>query len=182
MSTPPAHGGMVLWFTGLSGSGKSTLARAVLQTLQTRHPELRTELLDADQVRARLSRGLGFSREDREENVRRLGFVASLLSRHGVIVLAASMSPYREGREEVRREAGSFLEVFVDAPLPVCEARDPVGLYRRFRAGEIRDISGLDAPYEAPLAPEVHCRTAEESLESCTARVLSAVEDRLRRG
>ena len=170
---------MVLWFTGLSGAGKSTLARGVLEALDAMEGALRTELLDADQVRIHLSRGLGFSREDREENVRRLGYVASLLSGHGVIVLVAAMSPFRAGREEARKRAGAFVEVFVDAPLPVCEQRDPVGLYRRFRAGDICNVSGLDAPYEAPDAPEVHCMTSQEDLATCVERVMQAVRKQL---
>ena len=171
--------GMILWFTGLSGAGKSTLARGVFAALQRLDGTLALELLDADQVRPHLSRGLGFSREDREENVRRLGYVASLLSRHGVIVLVAAMSPYRAGRDEARRRVPTFVEVFVDAPLPVCEARDPVGLYRRFHAGEIREVSGLDEPYERPEAPEVHCLTAQDALSHCVAQVVHAVQSRL---
>ncbi len=176
----PSQGGVV-WFTGLSGAGKSTLARAVLASLGRLDPTLPTELLDADQVRAYLSSGLGFSRQDREENVRRLGYVASLLSRHGVLVLVAAISPYRDGRRALRQQIHPFLEVFVDAPLAVCEQRDPIGLYRRFRAGEIRNLSGLDSPYEAPEAPDVHCRTAQEPLDVCVDRVVEAVRSRLDR-
>lgn len=160
----------LVWFTGLSGSGKSTLSRTVLAELLARG--VRAELLDADQTRARLSAGLGFSRQDREENVRRLGFVANLLARHGVVTLVAAMSPYRAGRRQVRAESGCFVEVFVDAPIGVCEQRDPVGLYRRFRAGQIHSLNGLDEPYETPEAPEVHCRTSLEAIEECTAQVM----------
>lgn len=174
----PTHKGMIVWFTGLSGAGKSTLARGVHDALRALHPSLPLELLDSDKVRVHLARGLGFSREDREENIRRLGYVSTLLSRHGVIVLAAAISPYRAGRDEIR-QSGSFLEVFADAPLAVCQERDPVGLYRRFNAGEIQNLSGLDAPYEPPLQPEVHCRTATESLEVSVARVVDAIQLRL---
>ena len=166
--------GPLVWFTGLSGSGKSTLAAAVLWRLQAEGACV--ELLDADQVRRQLSGGLGFTRADREENVRRIAFVAGLLTRHGVLTLVAAISPYRAGRREARESAaGGFLEVFVDAPLTVCEQRDPVGLYRRFRSGEVRHLSGLDEPYEAPEAPEVHCRTARESLEQCADRVMAGL-------
>ena len=167
--------GTVIWFTGLSGAGKSTLARGLLEHLRLTLPELRVELLDADQVRTHLSRDLGFSRADREENVRRLGYVAGLLSRHGVVVLVAAMSPYREGRNAVRHSVGHFVEVFVDAPLPTCEARDPTGIYGRFRRGEIQDVSGLDTPYEPPAAPEVHCRTAGSSPAVCIEQILRAL-------
>jgi adenylylsulfate kinase len=154
----------LVWFTGLSGSGKSTLSRAVLAGLLAQG--VRAELLDADQTRARLSAGLGFSRQDREENVRRLGFVANLLAKHGVVTLVAAMSPYREGRRPVR------VEVFVDAPIGVCEQRDPVGLYRRFRAGLIHSLNGLDEPYEIPESPEIHCRTSLDSIDGSTAQVM----------
>ncbi len=172
--------GLLVWFTGLSGSGKSTLAAALLEALKERG--VQAELLDADRVRPYLSGGLGFSREGREENVRRLAFVAGLLTRHGVVTLVAAMSPYRAGREQVRGDAALFMEVFVDAPLAVCEARDPVGLYRRFRSGTVRNVSGLDEAYEAPERPEVHCRTGEESLEESLGKVLEAVLTRVGAG
>ncbi|ADW67867.1 adenylyl-sulfate kinase [Granulicella tundricola] len=165
---------MLIWLTGLSGSGKSTLARQVFETLAA--AGCRVELLDADEVRAQLSSGLGFSKSDREENVRRLGYVGGLLRAHGVIVLVAAMSPYRAGRDEIRKTAPSaFVEVFVDAPLAICEERDPIGLYRRFRAGEVHNLSGLDAPYEPPLNPEVHCHTAQQTIEESVADILKTV-------
>lgn len=179
MAKPPesafgkAEKGLTVWFTGLSGAGKSTLAREVCRELAARG--LRTELLDADDVRKHLSRGLGFSPEDRNENVRRLGYVAQLLTRHGVITLVAAMSPDRSVRDEIRQQTGSFVEVFVDAPVEICERRDPIGLYRRFRSGEIYNVSGLDDPYEPPLRPEVHCLAALESVEESVAKVSSTV-------
>ena len=164
----------MVWFTGLSGSGKSTLASRVHAELLMRG--VAVELLDADQVRPHLSSGLGFTRAGREENVRRLGYVAGLLQRHGVLVLVAAMSPYRAGRETIRQQlAGEFLEVFVDAPVETCERRDPLGLYRRFRAGEIEHVSGLDEVYEAPGQPEVHCRTDRETIDESAGKILAAI-------
>ena len=160
----------LVWFTGFSGAGKSTLACAVLRQLQARG--VAAELLDADEVRKSLSAGLGYTRQDREENVHRLGFMAGLLTRHGVVTLVAAMSPYLAGRNAVRMRAGCFVEVFVDAPLALCEERDPVGLYRKFRRGQVRHVSGLDEPYEPPPHPEVHCRTGEDSLAVSTAQVM----------
>ena len=170
--------GITVWFTGLSGSGKSTLATGVFAELERRG--IPAELLDADRTRRHLAPDLGFSPADRAENVRRLGFVAGLLSRHGVVTLVAAISPFRDGRDRLRATLPEWMEVFVDAPLALCERRDPLGLYRRFRAGEIAGISGLDAPYEPPLTPDVHCRTADESPEQSIARVLAALELRLR--
>jgi adenylylsulfate kinase len=122
-------------------------------------------------VRTNLTKGLGFSKEDRDENIRRIGFVSNLLTRHGVIVLVSAISPYREIREEVRGKIGSFVEVFVNAPLNVCEARDVKGLYKRARAGEIKSFTGIDDPYEPPFNPEVECRTDLETLEESVAKV-----------
>ena len=137
------------------------------------------EVLDGDQVRRELTRGLDFSREDRDENIRRIGFVAHLLARNGVIVLVAAISPYESTRREVRERIGSFLEVYVNAPLEECERRDPKGLYARARAGSIPCFTGVSDPYEPPPAPEVECRTDLWSLEECTARVLQALRSHL---
>jgi bifunctional enzyme CysN/CysC len=177
---PPAppkglpHRGLTVWFTGLSASGKTTLCRAVYERLAARG--CRLELLDGDTVRKHLSKGLGFSREDRNENIRRIGFVAGLLTRNGVIALAAAISPYRAVRDEVRDSIGDFVEVYVNAPLEVCESRDPKGLYRQARAGQLPAFTGIDDPYEPPLKPEVECRTDRESLEECIAKVLAAID------
>jgi bifunctional enzyme CysN/CysC len=173
------HRGLTVWFTGLSASGKTTLCRAVYERLAARG--CRLELLDGDTVRKHLSKGLGFSREDRNENIRRIGFVAGLLTRNGVIALAAAISPYRAVRDEVRASIGGFIEVYVNAPLEVCEARDPKGLYRQARAGELPAFTGIDDPYEPPLDPEVECRTDRETLEDCTAKVLAAIDRALER-
>jgi bifunctional enzyme CysN/CysC len=168
------HRGLTVWFTGLSASGKTTLCRAVHERLAARG--CRLELLDGDTVRKHLSKGLGFSREDRNENIRRIGFVAGLLTRNGVIALAAAISPYRAVRDEVRASIGDFVEVYVNAPLEVCESRDPKGLYRQARAGQLPAFTGIDDPYEPPLKPEVECRTDREPLEECIAKVLGAID------
>ncbi len=173
------HRGLTVWFTGLSASGKTTLCRAVYERLAARG--CRLELLDGDTVRKHLSKGLGFSREDRDENIRRIGFVAGLLTRNGVIALAAAISPYRAARDEVRASIGDFVEVYVNAPLEVCEARDPKGLYRKARAGQLPAFTGIDDPYEPPPRPEVECRTDKESLEECIAKVLAAIDRALER-
>ena len=166
--------GTILWFTGLSGAGKTTLCRSVAQALA--EVQVSTVVLDGDEVRARLSPELGFTRADREENVRRIAALASEHARGGATVLVAAIAPYRALREQIRAASpGPFFEVFVDAPLEVCEARDPKGLYRRARAGAIQRVTGIDDVYEAPLAPEVHCRTGEESVEQSCAKVMQAL-------
>lgn len=150
------HRGVVLWFTGLSGSGKSTVAGALEQALHAQG--VATYLLDGDNVRHGLCRDLGFSDDDRRENIRRVGEVARLMVDAGLVVLSAFISPHRAERQMVRELAGEgrFLEIFVDTPLSVCEARDPKGLYRKARAGELRNFTGIDSAYEAPQAPELH--------------------------
>jgi bifunctional enzyme CysN/CysC len=171
---PAVHSGLTVWFTGLSGAGKSTLCEAVRDRLAARG--YRTDVLDGDVVRKHLSKGLGFSREDRDENIRRIGFVAGLLMRNGVIVLVAAISPYRSVREEVRASLGDFVEVYVNASLEVCETRDPKGLYRRARAGEMHGLTGVDDPYEPPVRPDVECRTDRESVEESVEKVIQAIE------
>ena len=174
---PPAGGsapGMVLWFTGLSSAGKSSISRAVYEKLWAKG--YRVELLDGDVVRRGLSKDLGFSREDRDENIRRIGFTAELLARNGVIVLVAAISPYRQTRAEVRARIANFIEVYVNAPIEVVEARDLKGIYRRARAGEIRGVTGIDDPYEPPLAPELECCTDHEALAESVEKVMEAFE------
>jgi adenylylsulfate kinase len=166
--------GVTIWFTGLSGAGKTTISSAVETKL--RSAGLPVEVLDGDIVRENLTKGLGFSKEDRDENIRRIGFVAHLLTRHGVIVLVSAISPYREIREEVRGKIGDFMEIFVNAPLTVCEGRDVKGLYKRARAGEIKGFTGIDDPYEPPAKPEVECRTDLEELEESVAKVFAKLE------
>lgn len=161
--------GVTLWFTGLSGAGKTTITQALEKKL--REGGYGIEVLDGDVVRTNLTKGLGFSKADRDENIRRIGFVSHLLTRHGVIVLVSAISPYRDIREEVRQKIGDFVEIFVNAPLAVCEGRDVKGLYQKARQGEIKGFTGIDDPYEEPLNPEVECRTDLESLEESVAKV-----------
>ena len=163
--------GVTLWFTGLSGAGKTTISQAVEKEL--RLLDYKVESLDGDVVRQNLTKGLGFSREDRDENIRRIGFVANLLTRNQVIVLVSAISPYREIRSEVRDRIGDFIEVYVNAPLEVCEARDVKGLYKKARSGMIKNFTGIDDPYEPPINPEVECKTDSETLEQSVAKVLT---------
>jgi adenylylsulfate kinase len=168
--------GATVWFTGIPSSGKSTIAREVYQRLLDRGCPV--ELLDGAEVRESLSRGLGFEREDREEHIRRIGYVAKLLSRNGVIAICAAVSPYRASRAEVRRNTTNFIEVYVECPVEVAEARDTEGLYARARRGEVEDFTGVNAPYEEPEAPEVHIRSALESVEEGVAKVMRVLEAR----
>ena len=168
----------VLWLTGLSGSGKSTLANRIEQRLlaEGRH----TYILDGDNVRHGLNKDLGFSEADRVENIRRVAEVAKLMADAGLIVLVAFISPFRADRELARSlmEPGEFIEVFVDAPLAVAEARDPKGLYRKARAGELKNFTGIDSPYEPPLQPEVHIDTTCTSPDAAADRIVRLIEQR----
>ena len=166
--------GVTVWFTGLSGAGKTTISRAVEAALRSRDYSI--EILDGDVVRENLTKDLGFSKEDRDNNIRRIGFVAHLLSRNGVIVLVSAISPYREMRDEMKKRIGDFIEVYVNAPLAICEERDVKGLYKKARAGQIQHFTGIDDPYEAPLQPDVECRTDMESVEESVAKVLHKLE------
>ena len=167
--------GFTLWFTGLSGAGKTTLARLVESELRDRGH--RVEVLDGDVVRTNLSKGLGFSKEDRDTNIRRIGFVCNLLARNDVVAIAAAISPYREIRAEVRRDVGSFVEVFVKCPVGVLAERDVKGLYKKALAGEIKHFTGVDDPYEDPLAPEVMVETDRETPQQSAARILRRLEE-----
>ena len=168
------HQGVTLWFTGLSGSGKTTIAKAVAHELRVRDCKL--EMLDGDIVRTNLSKGLSFSKEDRDINVRRIGFVANLLSRNGVVAITAAISPYRAIRGEIREMTANFMEVYVNAPLEICESRDVKGLYAKARSGELKHFTGIDDPYEEPLNPEVVCYTAQESIEESVIKVITELE------
>jgi adenylyl-sulfate kinase len=163
-----------LWFTGLSGSGKSTIAMTVAEDLRRRGH--RVEILDGDEVRENLSKGLGFSKEDRDINIRRIGFVARLLARNGVVAITAAISPYRAIRDEIRGQIDHFVEVHVDTPIEVCEERDVKGLYAKARAGEIKEFTGVSDPYEAPLSPEVRVETANRTVAESAADVLKYLE------
>jgi adenylylsulfate kinase len=164
---------VVLWFTGLSGSGKSTIANAVESKLLTlnRH----SYLLDGDNVRHGLNKDLGFSDVDRVENIRRIGEVAKLFVDSGTIVLTAFISPFISDREQARQllSPGQFLEVFIDTPLLVCEKRDPKGLYKKAREGEIKHFTGIDSIYEAPINPDIHIKTEGQSIEQCADLIVS---------
>ena len=166
--------GLTVWFTGLSSSGKTTISQAVREKLlQAGH---KVEWLDGDAVRQHISKGLGYSKEDRDENIRRIGFVAELLTRNGVIVLVSAISPYRAVRDEMRVRIGNFLEVYVEAPLEVCQQRDINGIYRRALSGEIQHVTGMDDPYEPPLSPDVVCHTGRETRDESVAKVMDRVE------
>jgi adenylylsulfate kinase len=167
--------GFCLWFTGLSGAGKSTIAALVVQELR-RHGQ-RVELLDGDEVRENLSKGLGYSKADRDTNIRRIGWVAALLARNGVIAVTAAISPYRDVRDAIRADIRHFVEVFVDTPLDVCEQRDVKGLYSKARAGELGEFTGVSDPYEPPLAPEVQVVTHDRDAAASGAQVLSYLEE-----
>jgi adenylylsulfate kinase len=172
--------GFVLWFTGLSGSGKSTLTETIAPELRARG--LRVEVLDGDTVRTNLSKGLGFSREDRDTNILRIGFVANLLARNGVAVITAAISPYRATRDAnrvlVEEDGSPFIEVYAAASLEECEARDVKGLYAEARAGKRPGFTGVDDPYEPPLRPEIVVPTGSEPVEASVARVVTYLEQR----
>lgn len=169
-----ADRGAVIWLTGLPSAGKSTIASALAPALRARGE--RVEVLDGDVVRENLSKGLGFSKEDRDINIRRIGFVAELLARNGVKVVTAAISPYRAIRDEVRALAGDhFLEVYVATPLEVCESRDVKGLYARARGGQLSGLTGVDDPYEPPLHPEVEIATQDQTVEESAARIIDAL-------
>ena len=168
--------GFTLWFTGLSGAGKTTIAEIVEHELRERFGQV--EVLDGDIVRTNLSKGLGFSREDRDTNILRIGFVADLLTRNGVGVIVSAISPFKEARDQVRRSIGEgFIEVYVDAPLEVCAERDVKGLYEKAFSGEIGQFTGVSDPYEPPAAPELHIKTDEEEPNESARRVILRLEE-----
>ena len=166
--------GFALWFTGLSGSGKTTLARRVERILRDRG--LKVEVLDGDIVRTNLSKGLGFSKEDRDTNIKRIGFVCKLLSRNGVVAIGSAISPYREIRDFVRRDIGRFVEVYCRCPLDILIKRDVKGLYKKALEGEIDNFTGVSDPYEEPLNPEVIADTDNETSEESVAKIIAKLE------
>ena len=170
------HKGFTLWFTGMSGAGKSTISERVYARLKDAGAKV--ELLDGDVVRTHLSKGLGFSKEDRDTNIRRIGFVCELLSRNGVIALVAAISPYRAVREEVRSRIGNFVEVYVHCPIEVLADRDVKGLYKKALAGEIPSFTGVSDPYEPPADPEVTVDSSNESVEDSVEKVWNALRER----
>lgn len=172
-----SNNGFILWFTGLSGSGKSTLAEFLTPTLVERGVKI--EVLDGDVVRTNLSKGLGFSKEDRDTNIRRIGFVANLLARNGCGAITAAISPYSAIRDECRAMCeGRFVEVYVEAPLEVVEERDTKGLYKKARAGEIKNFTGIDSPYERPKNPEIHLKMEGVEAEDAADQIIAWLEAR----
>jgi len=169
------YSGFTVWFTGLSGAGKSTISEVLVREFQRRG--IKHEVLDGDVVRTHLSKGLGFSKEDRDINIRRIGFVCHILTRNDVVAVAAAISPYRAIRDEIRQTIGHFVEVYVSAPLDVCEERDVKGLYKKARAGEIKEFTGISDPYEEPLNPEVICETHRETPEQSAEKILSKLRE-----
>jgi adenylyl-sulfate kinase len=174
LTKPRMHRGFTLWFTGLSGAGKSTISRIL--ELRLRELGAKVEVLDGDVVRTHLSKGLGFSKEDRDENVRRIGFVCELLSRNGVIAIAAAISPYRGVRAEVRTRIPNFVEVYVACPIEVLAERDVKGLYKRTAAGEIPLFTGISDPYELPLSPEITVNSSEETPQQSVEKIWATLE------
>jgi adenylyl-sulfate kinase len=165
--------GFTVWFTGLSGSGKTTLARMLEKELQDRG--FHVEVLDGDEVRLRLSKGLGFSKEDRDENVRRISYVAKVVTRCGVVAITCAISPYREIRDEARAEIGRFVEVYVKCDLEECIRRDLKGLYKKALRGEIKNFTGVSDPYEEPLKPEIVVETHKETPEESINKIIRAL-------
>jgi len=170
------HPGWVLWMTGLSGAGKTTIALEWEKELGARG--IRSERLDGDVVREGLTRDLGFSKEDRDKNIERVTFVAKLLSRNNVGVVCSFISPYKAMRDHVRKEVTNCVEVYIDAPLEVVEGRDVKGWYKKARAGEVKNFTGISDPFEAPESPDLHVRTDQLSLEESVAKVMSYLEER----
>jgi adenylylsulfate kinase len=168
------HTGFVLWLTGLSGAGKSTVAAKLGPALAERGH--RVELLDGDEVRTNLCQGLGFSQEDRDTNIARIGYVAGKLAKHGVAVVVAAISPYRQARDRVRSAVDNFVEVHVAAPLATCAERDPKGLYAKALSGEIKHFTGVSDPYEPPLEPEIVLHTEAESVDDSVHRIIAWLE------
>jgi len=163
------HEGFVLWLTGMSGAGKSTISDQLMERFRAGNAKV--ELLDGDIVRTNLSQGLGFSREDRDTNIRRIGFVAELLSRNGVIAVVAAISPYRSTREEIKTRIANFVEVYVECPVEVLATRDVKGLYRKAIAGEVANFTGISDPYEPPEKPDVVVHSGEEQLSESVDKV-----------
>src|SRR5437016_8402756 len=169
------HQGFILWFTGLSGAGKSTLAGRLSEEFKRRGYKF--EVLDGDEVRTHLSKGLGFSKEDRDTNIKRIAFVSKLLTRNGVASISAAIAPYREAREWAREEIGNFVEIYVKCPLEVCRQRDVKGLYKLVDEGKIKNFTGVDDPYEEPENPELVVKTDKESIEESVQKIFAKLTE-----
>ena len=176
LSSPAMSKGFILWLTGLSGAGKSTISEAIAPLIEARGRKV--EVLDGDVVRENLSRGLTFSREDRDVNVRRIGWVADLVARHGGVALVAAISPFREVRDEIKRTYPNVIEVYVNASVDECARRDVKGLYAKALAGEIKNFTGVSDPYEPPTDPDVEVRTAQETVQESAAKIIALLERR----
>ncbi|GCF10498.1 adenylyl-sulfate kinase [Dictyobacter arantiisoli] len=170
-----ANAGFTIWFTGLSGAGKSTLSEALELRLRARGRNV--EILDGDKVRTHLSKGLGFSKEDRDTNIKRIAFVAGLLTRNGVVCISAAIAPYRDARAWAREEIGNFVEIYVKCPLEVCRQRDVKGLYKLVDEGKVKNFTGVDDPYEEPLNPELVVETDKETIEESVDRIFAKLEE-----
>ena len=170
-----ANTGFTIWFTGLSGAGKSTLSEIIEQRLKERGRNV--EILDGDIVRTHLSKGLGFSREDRDTNIKRIAFVCSLLTRNGVVCISAAIAPYREARAWAREQIGNFVEVYVKCPIEVCRQRDVKGLYKLVDEGKLKGFTGVDDPYEEPEHPELVIETDKETIDESVSRIFAKLED-----
>jgi adenylylsulfate kinase len=166
--------GVIIWLTGLSGAGKTTIANSLKDVIS--HRNLNVEVLDGDVIRTNLSQGLGFSKGDRDINIRRIGYVANLLSRNGVIVIVAAISPYRAVRDEIKASSNKFIEVYVNAPIEICESRDVKGLYAAARDGKLKGFTGVDDPYEVPLHPDVTCFSDRESIDESVFKIVSILD------
>ncbi len=169
------HQGFTLWFTGLSGAGKTTISKIIAQELRARG--MKVEVLDGDVVRENLSKGLGFSKEDRDINIRRIGWVCEVLTRNDVVAITAAISPYRAVRDENRGKIGRFVEVYCEAPIDVLAERDVKGLYKKALKGEIKNFTGVDDPYEPPLKPEVTIHSDRETVEESAHKILRKLEE-----
>lgn len=169
------HKGFTLWFTGLSGAGKTTVSRVIEQELRDRG--MKVEVLDGDVIRENLSKGLGFSKEDRDTNIRRIGWVCEVLSRNGVVAIAAAISPYAEIRDEIRGKVENFVEVYAECPIPVLAERDVKGLYKKALAGEIKNFTGVSDPYEAPTNAEVTYHSDKETVQESAQKILTKLEE-----
>lgn len=167
--------GFTIWLTGLPGSGKSTLARLIKEHFKKL--DVASEILDGDEIRTRLTKDLGYSRTDREENIRRIAYVAKLITRVGGIAITAAISPYRTSREQARSEIPNFIEVYVQCPVEVCIKRDPKGLYAKAQRGEILNFTGISDPYEAPVSPEISLQTDQHSPEECLQQIFEKLTE-----